>query len=83
MPSHLIDFQLFGDQFSTGEMRAVFESARPRMDSVRHRINDEIRAVLTPDQQRAYEQLLQRERERAERWRADSAGHDRSGHGGR
>ena len=25
MPSHLIDFQLFGDQFSTGEMRAVFD----------------------------------------------------------
>lgn len=25
MPSHLIDYQLFGDQFSTLEMRAVFE----------------------------------------------------------
>ncbi len=25
MPSHLIDYQLFGDQFSTPEMRAVFE----------------------------------------------------------
>lgn len=66
-----------------GEMRAVFESARPRMDSVRHRINEEIRAVLTPDQQRTYERLLQRERERAERWRADSTGRDRAGHGGR
>lgn len=70
-------------RYHRGEMRAVFESARPRMDSVRHRINDEIRAVLTPDQQRTYEQLLQRERERAERWRADSAGHDRSGRRGR
>ncbi len=25
MPSHIIDFQLFGDQFSTPEMRAVFD----------------------------------------------------------
>src|SRR5204862_1820486 len=25
MPSHLIDFQLFGDQFATPEMRAVFD----------------------------------------------------------
>jgi len=25
MPSHLIDYQLFGDQFSTAEMRAVFD----------------------------------------------------------
>ena len=25
MPSHLIDFQLFGDQFSTAEMRAIFD----------------------------------------------------------
>ena len=25
MPSHFIDFQLFGDQFSTPEIRAVFE----------------------------------------------------------
>jgi 3-carboxy-cis,cis-muconate cycloisomerase len=25
MPSHLIDYQLFGDQFSTAEMRAIFD----------------------------------------------------------
>src|SRR5204862_6699949 len=25
MPSHLIDYQLFGDQFATPEMRAVFD----------------------------------------------------------
>ena len=25
MPSHLIDYRLFGDQFSTPEMRAVFD----------------------------------------------------------
>ena len=25
MPSHLIDYKLFGDQFSTPEMRVVFD----------------------------------------------------------
>jgi Spy/CpxP family protein refolding chaperone len=64
------------------EMREVFESVRPRMDSVRLRINDEIRTVLTPDQARAYEELLQRERDRVARWRADTAAHDRGGRGG-
>ena len=25
MPSHIIDYELFGDQFSTPEIRAIFE----------------------------------------------------------
>jgi Spy/CpxP family protein refolding chaperone len=58
------------------EMRAVFETVRPRMDSVRQHINAEIRAVLTPEQRGAFEAMLERERARVERWRADSAGRE-------
>jgi Spy/CpxP family protein refolding chaperone len=52
------------------EMRAVYAQIRPQMDSVRARVSDEIRRALTPQQQTAYQQLL--DRDRAERARADS-----------
>jgi hypothetical protein len=52
------------------EMRAVYAQIRPQMDSVRARVSDEIRRALTPAQQQAYQQLL--DRDRAERTRADS-----------
>ena len=53
------------------EMHAIFLTIRPQLDSARARVNDEIRAVITPAQQPAYQQLL--DRDRAERARADSA----------
>jgi Spy/CpxP family protein refolding chaperone len=53
------------------EMRAIMATVRPRTDSVRARIADEIRVVLTPAQREAYQRLL--DRDRAERARADSA----------
>lgn len=52
------------------EMRAVYAQIRPQMDSVRARVADEVRRTLTPEQQTAYQQLL--DRDRAERARADS-----------
>ena len=51
-------------------MRAVFEPLRPQMDSLRALTRAEIRAVLTPQQAAAWDSL--RQRERAERERADS-----------
>ena len=53
------------------EMRAIMATVRPRTDSVRARIADEIRVALTPAQREAYQRLL--DRDRAERARADSA----------
>lgn len=53
------------------EMRTAFETVRPQMDLIRARIRDEIRAVLTPSQQAAFRELM--DRERAERARHDSA----------
>lgn len=53
------------------EMHAIFLTFRPQLDSARARVTEEIRAVLTPAQQPAYQQLL--DRDRAERARADSA----------
>ena len=53
------------------EMHAIFLTIRPQIDSARARVSDEIRGVLTPAQQSAYQQLL--DRDRAERARADSA----------
>ena len=53
------------------EMHAIFTTIRPQIDSARTRISDEIRGVLTPDQQSAYQKVL--DRDRAERLRADSA----------
>ncbi len=52
-------------------MRAVMDVIRPQMDSLRLEMRAEIRAVLTPAQQAAFDSLLARER--AERARADSA----------
>ena len=53
------------------EMHAIFTTIRPQIDSARTRISDEIRGILTPEQQSAYQKLL--DRDRAERARADSA----------
>jgi Spy/CpxP family protein refolding chaperone len=53
------------------EMHAIFLTVRPQIDSARARVSDEIRGVLTPDQQATYQKLL--DRDRAERARADSA----------
>lgn len=52
-------------------MRSVMEHIRPQMDSLREELRTEIRAVLTPAQQAAYDTMLTRER--AMRARADSA----------
>lgn len=52
-------------------MRAVMEHVRPQMDSLRDEMRTEIRAVLTPAQQAAYDTMLTRERRM--RARADSA----------
>jgi len=53
------------------EMHAIFMTIRPQIDSARARVNDEIRGLLTPAQQPAYQKLL--DRDRADRARADSA----------
>jgi Spy/CpxP family protein refolding chaperone len=53
------------------EMHAIFMTIRPQIDSARGRISDEIRSLLTPEQQPAYQKLL--DHDRAERARADSA----------
>jgi len=53
------------------EMHAIFLTIRPQIDSARARVSEEIRGVLTPAQQSAYQQLL--DRDRADRARADSA----------
>ncbi|HTT68547.1 MAG TPA: hypothetical protein VMF70_10995 [Gemmatimonadales bacterium] len=53
------------------EMRAIMQAVRPRLDSVRAKVADEIRTILTPAQREAYQRLL--DRDRAERARADSA----------
>jgi Spy/CpxP family protein refolding chaperone len=52
------------------EMRAIMVTIRPRLDSVRTRIAEDIRAILTPAQRETYQRLL--DRDRAERARADS-----------
>jgi hypothetical protein len=53
------------------ELHAIFLTIRPQIDSARTRVSDEIRGLLTPAQQTAYQKLL--EKDRAERARADSA----------
>lgn len=57
-------------------MRAIFETVRPQMDSVRSLINDEIAATLTPEQRRRFAELR-------ERWRTERTNHGDSGRGGR
>ena len=59
------------------EMHAIFMTIRPQIDSARVRVSDEIRRLLTPEQQAAYQRLL--DRDRAERARADSAAAGRQG----
>jgi len=55
------------------EMRAVYVSVQPRLDSIQNRLRDEVRALLTPAQQQQYESLTTRlAAERAERIRNDS-----------
>jgi hypothetical protein len=49
------------------QMRAIFEAARPQMDSLRERLRGEIRAQLTPEQQTAYQQIIDRDRARFQR----------------
>lgn|SRR5450830_580659 len=46
------------------QMRAIFTSVQPQMDSLRERLRAEIRAQLTLGQQATYQQLIERERER-------------------
>jgi len=53
------------------QMRAIFASVQPQMDSLRERLRGEIRAQLTPEQQGSYQKLI--ERDRARFARRDSA----------
>jgi Spy/CpxP family protein refolding chaperone len=53
------------------QMRAIFDSVQPQLDSLRERLRVEIRAQLTPEQQITYQQLI--ERGRARFARRDSA----------
>ena len=57
------------------EMRAVFTRVQPVMDSLRAQLRSEIRAQLTPEQQTAYQRLVERDRARFSR--RDSAGQRR------
>jgi len=52
-------------------MQAIMDSVRPRMDSVRLHINDEIAAALPADRRARFEEL--RNAWRAQRARRDSA----------
>lgn len=49
------------------QMRAIFASVQPQMDSLRERLRAEIRTQLTPAQQTAYQQLIERDRARFQR----------------
>jgi hypothetical protein len=49
-------------------MDSMWQEIRPRFDSVRVRMRDEIRAQLTPDQQQKYTEMIER-REREYRAR--------------
>lgn len=49
------------------QMRAIFASVRPQMDSLRERLRAEIRAQLTPAQQATYQQIIDRDRARFQR----------------
>jgi hypothetical protein len=53
------------------QMRAIFATVQPQMDSLRERLRADIRTQLTAQQQTAYQQLI--ERERARFARRDSA----------
>jgi len=53
------------------QMRAIFSTVQPQMDSLRERLRGEIRTQLTPEQRTVYQQLI--ERDRARFARRDSA----------
>lgn len=53
------------------QMRAIFATVRPQMDSLRKRLHADIRAQLTAQQLPAYQQIV--ERDRARFARRDSA----------
>ncbi|MBI1722787.1 MAG: periplasmic heavy metal sensor [Gemmatimonadetes bacterium] len=55
-----------------GEFRAALAPVQPQLDSIRAGIRGELRAMMTPPQQVAFDRFLARER--AERQRGDSAG---------
>jgi len=46
------------------QMRAIFATVEPQMDSLRERLRVDIRAQLTAQQQTAYQQLIERDRAR-------------------
>ena len=46
------------------QMRAIFTRVQPQMDSLRQELRHAIKAQLTAPQQTAYQQLIDRERER-------------------
>jgi len=60
------------------QMRAIFASVQPQMDSLRERLRADIRAQLTAPQQTAYQQII--ERDRARFARRDSASQRRDRH---
>jgi len=49
------------------QMRAIFASVRPQMDSLRGHLANDIRAQLTPQQQAIHQRLLERDRARFSR----------------
>jgi hypothetical protein len=53
------------------QMRTIFATVRPQMDSLRQQLRNDIRAQLTAEQQATYERLM--ERDRARYSRRDSA----------
>jgi hypothetical protein len=46
------------------QMRTIFTQVRPQMDSLRQELRNAIKAQLSAPQQTAYQQLIERERER-------------------
>jgi hypothetical protein len=49
------------------QMRAMFATVRPQMDSLRQQLRNDIRAQLTAEQQATYERLMERDRARFQR----------------
>ncbi|MEK7667211.1 MAG: hypothetical protein AAB409_01020 [Gemmatimonadota bacterium] len=49
------------------QMRAIFATVRPQMDSLRAQLRTDIRAQLTPEQQTSYQRLMERDRARFSR----------------
>lgn len=56
------------------EFHSALQPVQPQLDSIRMRIRGELRAMMTPAQQAAFDRFLAREQ--AERRRADSTGAD-------